>query len=265
MQGITSHGFIAPQFDPNDYVFGGDTKLAGTILMPDGQWDAHIPEKELQMKNRVETSNCTVYGTLNCLETIIKFKGLEVSEDNSERYNGVIAGTTRAGNTPKKAVESMRKEGIIPEERLPFDESITTFEEYYSPRPMEAKYLVEGNRFLNKYMIGYEWVFTSGMLSEKLEKLTQALTLSPLGVSVVAWRERDGLYWKERGQADTHWTMLYGYEYGKYWKIFDSYDNTHKKLEWLYDFGFAMRYELTETVGRESSYCFLEKLFSFWR
>jgi hypothetical protein len=52
------------------------------------------------------------------------------------------------------------------------------------------------------------------------------LQYSPLGVSVYAWERRpDGIYHKPKNApGDTHWAVCYGYEDGKYWKIYDSYD-----------------------------------------
>ena len=70
-----------------------------------------------------------------------------------------------------------------------------------------------------------------------------ALRFSPIGVSVFAWvKDTDGLYYKPKGQRDNHFVTLYGYKEGEYWKIFDHYDDTIKRLKWDYDFGFAKRY-----------------------
>ena len=79
-------------------------------------------------------------------------------------------------------------------------------------------------------------------LKQKQELLKIALRHSPLGVSVYAWAldDEDGLYFKNG--EDNHWCVCFGYEDGKYWKIFDSYDNSIKHLKWDFDFGFVKKY-----------------------
>jgi hypothetical protein len=190
--------------------------------------------------------NCTVYGTLNCLETLFKrLYGKEINK--SERYIGIMAKTSPGGNSPHKVIEEIRSEaGLIDECLLPFDDTINIWEEYYSPDPMTEKYKKEGKKFLDNFEIRHEWVFQEGEKNKK-NKLKDALKCSPLGVSVLGWEEgEDGLFTKEKGELDNHWVELYGYEEGKFWKVFDHYDDTYKKLTWDYDFGMAKRYYLKE-------------------
>ena len=74
-----------------------------------------------------------------------------------------------------------------------------------------------------------------------MAKLKDALKFSPVGVSVLAWAERNGLYYKPVGADDTHWTVCYKVDAENRPHIFDSYDNTLKILEPFYDFGQARR------------------------
>lgn len=234
---------------PEQHKLGAKTRITGTPLVPDGQWDTWLPNKERQRNAHFDTINCTNYGTLNCLETLIAFHDYEVPRNFSERYTGVETGTRRSGNFPHKVIEIIRTEsGVIPEHMLPFDESITSWEEYYYPNPMPARYKVEGARFLEMFRINHDWVFEPGdnvSVSRKQELLKEALAYSPIGVSVLAWKKRGDRYFKNEGESDTHWTMLFGYKDGEYWKIFDSYDESVKHLEWDYDFGYAKRYSIT--------------------
>ena len=100
-------------------------------------------------------------------------------------------------------------------------------------------------------------------LKEKQERLKKALQYSPLGVSVYAWvfDEESGLYVKENGQQDNHWCTLYGYKKGEYWKIFDTYDLTRKRLVWDYPFGCAKRYWLKKKVEQS----WFEKIINFFK
>ena len=63
-----------------------------------------------------------------------------------------------------------------------------------------------------------------------------ALKYSPVGFSTYAWtKDENGLYYRPQGETDNHFVCVYGYEEGKYWKVFDSYfDNAQvlKKIRW---------------------------------
>ena len=255
---IVNHGFLPDTITEEHHRLGGVTRIAGVPLRPDGQWDEYLPEKEIQHNAHFDTMNCSNYGTLNALETLANFHKYPSIIDNfSERYTGVQTGTTRAGNFPHEVAEVIRKEcGLIPEKSLPFNAAVTSWEAYYSPNPMTPQYEVEGNVFLNNYRINHDWVFLPrDPMQQKLVALKDALQFSPVGVSVLAWKQDDkGLYYKNAGESDTHWCMVYGYVEGEYWKVFDSYDNTHKKLRWEYDFGYAKRYALSINDSPQSNW-----------
>lgn len=217
----------------------------------DRQWDDFLPCKEYQSKGGLETYNCTNYGTLNAIE--ILYKRLFNKEVNySERYTGIMSGTTQEGNSIQNVIETIRKVcGLIPESLLPFDDSINTWDKYYSPKPMTQGLLDVGKAWLKQFQLGHEWIFTLGDGKDRVKRLKECLQYSPIGVSVCAWTEDNGLYIKEPGDQDNHWVCCYGYEDGQYWKIFDSYDNTNKKLAWDYSFGYGKRFVLTELMTPE--------------
>lgn len=252
---IRPHGFLAEEITPDQWVLGANTKIAGPKLMPGGHgWKEFLPPDELQNRNGLETSNCSNYGTLNCWETLGK-KKFGIKFNWSERYTGVGTGTTEQGNFPHKVAEIIRNDiGLIDEDLLPFSDDINEWNEYYAPKPMDPKLLTIGQKFLKRYKLGHDWVFVNGSLAQKQAKLKDALEYSPCGVSVVAWKERKGKMFKSIGEQDNHWVELYDYEDGVCWYVFDHYDNTHKKLEWDYDFGYAKRYSIefnTEPVVEE--------------
>ena len=234
---IVNHGFLPDKIEPDHYVLGAK-QLPEEVIRPDGQWDDFLPAREIQRKNDLETMNCSNYGTLNALETLqIALYGEE--KNWAERYLGVMSETTKEGNSPHKVAETIRNEsGCIPESILPFDDSIERWEQYYHPKPMTQNYISVGQQWLDYYEFGHEWVTPNS------NNLMEALTLSPLGISVFAWQYRNGLYWKNPSDGDNHWVCLYGYVKGKHWKVYDSYDDTTKELEWNYNFNFSKRYYL---------------------
>ena len=253
---IKGHGFLPPPDNPEDYVFGSQElgfKFPYEVLQEDGQWDAYLPKFEHQARQGFETANCTGYGTLNCLEILLR-KKYGIIEDFSERYIGVMADTWPPGNNPQTVIETIRKEsGLIKEEDLPFDNSVHTVSDYYSPKPMNGSLLARGLNWLENWTLKHEWVF-KGEVKNKPELIKAALRHSPLGISVYAWAldDADGLYFKNG--EDNHWCVLFGYEDKKYFKIFDSYDSSIKYLKWDTDFQFVKKYYIVKRAPQKRNW-----------
>lgn len=243
------HGFIPDLIEDNHYVLGGLASMPLEILQPTGDWSEFIPQVEVQRNEFFETSNCTAYGTLNALEFL--FKRLFGETKNwSERYVGISAGTRPPGNSPHKVIQTIRNEsGLLDESVLPF-KNINTLEEYYSPDPIPWLMKVNGSNFLDKYEIGHEWLWSGNQCFSKPNIIKEALKSSPLGASVYAWVEKNGLYVKPVGADDNHWCVIYAYKENEYWLIYDSYDKSVKKLEWDYDFGQIKRYSIKKVDSR---------------
>ena len=244
-----NYGFIAPVLDKEkDFFLGGFKSAPFEILQENGQWDKFLPPIEIQHNKIFDSYNCAGYGTLNALE-ILMLRKFGKSINFSERYTGICAGTYPPGNNPQTVITSIRGSGLIEEIYLPFTSFDTemTLENYYSPKPMRDSLKNKGKRFLEEYTIQHEWVYQPG---EKMSpiKLKAALKSSPLGVSVNAWSKEGELYIKEKGTRDNHWTLLFGYEDEKFWKIYDSYENNIKHLAWDYDFGYMKRYHISRTI-----------------
>lgn len=244
-----NHGLKFDTIQPEDYILGGG--MIGTKeIQPDGQWDGFLPADEFQNRNGLETMACTVYGTQNCIETLLQ-KVLFESDNFSERFTAILSGVGSDGNSPHKVAECIRSNGLIDDTKLPFDDTIKTWDDYYFPIPMSRKYRAEGLKWLKAYEIKHEWVFTSGTVKQKIEAIKNALTRSPVGLSVYAWYEEDGIY-KKIGE-DNHWVCCYGYD-DRGWKIFDSYDNTHKIYDFNADISMAKLYFVAKKNGIEKGW-----------
>lgn len=169
----------------------------------------------------------------------------------SDRFLGILAGTQPPGNDVHIVCEALRKGGAIPEAMLPFSDDIQSFTDYYSYKGANKDAcLNEGKNFLSQYAVEHEWVFNEGTPKEdRISLMKETLQYSPLGISVSAWYEKDGIY-IDNGQQNNHWVMCYGYSISNeqvFWKIFDSYDNTHKILHPDHNIGFCKRFRLTKT------------------
>lgn len=246
------HGFdpkiVVESKSPEDYVFG-DGQLeekfgaAKEVIKADGQWDKDLPKLEIQRFNWGDTYHCTVFGTENPIQTLMKAKYGQVDE-YSERFLGVLAGITQSGGSPNTVAEAWRKNGNLPYEFLPF-ENINSWAQFNSPKPMTNDLLQKGLEWIKNWEFGHDWVYP-GIAGNIKDAMKDALKYSPLGVGLYAWKfdSSRGVYYKPSGATDNHWVMCYGYVEGKYWKVYDHYDNELKKVDWDYPFQFVKRYTL---------------------
>lgn len=240
---IKDYGFHPDQveFKPEDYVFGAG-QLAGVVLQEDGDWTNWIPIFEAQAPG-YETSGCTVFGTLNALEML--HKRLFGNEPNySDRFTYINAGITLAGANPQNACESIRKQGVIDQELLPMPQ---TYAEFAQPKPMFDTLLDKGKQW--KFSFGHDWVLKNEVNNERLR---QALRYSPLGVSVTAWEEKDGVY-IDSGRLNNHWCVLVKFD-GDKPVVFDSYKKELKTLSADHKIFFAKRYSLSPQMKGEEVY-----------
>lgn len=237
------YGFIKPKIESDHYILGAYNSLPRDILQRNGQWDSYLPSEERQTNQLTETYNCTSFGSLNCIEILFrKLYGLE--ENYSDRYLGIMADTKPYGNDPHVVVEALRNKGLIKESTLPFTEDLNGWQEYYSFKGgSESDCKVEAIYLANKYEIGHEWVISNGASKEiRTSLMKQALQYSPLGVSVSAWNELEGVY-IDAGQPNNHWTVVYGYN-EKGWKCFDSYEPYKKIISFDHNIEYVKRFSL---------------------
>lgn len=230
------YGFVEPQDDETAYVLGGLTKLPKTISQPNGNWTPYLPIYEPQAEN-YETWGCTVWGTQNAIE--ILFKKLFGTEPNyAERFNYIRVQIREPGTDPHKTCESVRKDGLINAEILPVT---PTYEEFIEPDPLPGSILAKGQYWLTRYKFLHEWVFQNLQSPEEQTKLIrECLTYSPLGVSVTAWNEENGVY-VDNGQPNNHWCVLFN-EVSNGWEIFDSYDHSIKVIPFTHKIRFCKRF-----------------------
>src|SRR3990167_59139 len=231
---IKNYGYIKDSITKDDYILGGISKIPKEVLVPDGQWDNYLPTEEFQNIQGIETSACATFHTLNPVEILIK-RLYNKDENFSDRFLAWNSGTSTQGNSPHTVSEYLRKGGVPYQMQWPNFDNVDSFEEFYKTPP--AKLIEKARDFLNNYSFSHEWVNTD------TESLKNALQYSPLGASVQAWEEKDG-YNIRTQPKDNHWVVIYGYKDKEYWKVFDSYENTHKKLVWNYGFGMCKRYHI---------------------
>ena len=146
---------------------------------PGGHWKNVKIKDEKQRNKFFDSFGCTVYANENIVQILIKFL-YGIFEEYSERYNGVLANLKIGfGGSPHTAAETIRKQGLLPYEKLPFDESIKNAYQYYTPKPMTQAFINEGKKWLDRFEYGHEWFWD---FSHK--NMMKMLKYSPLGSGV---------------------------------------------------------------------------------
>lgn len=237
---MKNYGLVQGAEDNSAYVLGAIGGLPRVVLQPNRDWTPYLPKYEPQAVN-FETWGCTVWGTQNCAETLLaRVVSPEIEWNFSERFNYIIAGIKEPGADPHYVIETIREHGLIANYLLPMT---TTYAEFLTPKPMTDNFLEEGLKF--KFELKHEYVWKWGdnpTKEERIAKIREALQYSPLGVTVSAWFEENGVY-VDNGQPNNHWCMLFG-ESEKGWMIFDSYDQSIKTLSFDHKIAMCKRFHL---------------------
>ena len=235
---LVGHGFVPVPITLDQHIFG--VQRIGDPIQHNGDWRQYLPTEERQARLFFDTFGCTIYNTVKPIQ-ILERKLFGEQSDYSERFVYIGTETMPPGNNPHIIAEWIRKNGLIPEARLPFTDELQSLDQYASPKPLLSNHIEEGRRWIAQKDFLHDWVFSGGTPKEKNDALKEAIRRAPLAVSVVGWKEYNGIYVKDEGEPDNHWSCLVAFE-GDSPIIFDSYAPFIKKLAPLYDFGFAKRY-----------------------
>lgn len=231
-------GLILEPILPEDYQFGGETKLSGAIIEPSADWTPYLPTKEKQHNTPFDTQSCTSFATTSAIETLHK-KLFGIEPNYSDRFLSKIAETTPQGNTPKKVAEAWRKNGIVPESEWPFSEAIKSFADYFADIP--ARLFQMANIWLTQYTLGYEYVNASPA------NIKEALKRGTVCASFYAWvKDDNGVYYKPQNAVDTHWAQIAGFYPNGNYKVYDSYEPFIKEVRKDTYPAIAIRYSLTK-------------------
>ena len=202
--------------DERHHALGGVTNVK-TPLMPDGQWVKYLPDGEKQFNPFFDSFNCTGFTYADILE-ILWFFVFGVRRNFSDRGVGIVAGTKPPGNDPYVVAQAGKDNGLIDEELLPFNDSIKTVEEFYSPNPLPQELIKKGKEFLSEVTPNYAQVGRDN------ESGKIGLTYSPLETAVVAWyRDSEGYFYFPDGLPSNHDSKRVGYKEGVYWLFYDHY------------------------------------------
>ena len=240
-----------------DFIAGVSSPIPEKILLPSGNWDQFRPSHE-QQNLGFETSACTVFSALDCIETLFKyylknglidsenvlwlhkngyFVDLDRGEVNfSDRYTAQFAEIIPLTGTYQYKSNNALRRGLIPEAMLPY----TDKGEYKNPDNTPGGYFNRSAlttemsdlaaEFAKRFTINWHWV----------ENAKTALWQSPLQ-AVVKFANGEGIL-KPEGNLN-HAIMVF-YEESDHDDIDDSYLDRTKRYGKNYVFSF-IGYSLT--------------------
>lgn len=240
-------GYQPPVYDSTHYNFGGG-QLGDQPIVPSGQWDAWLPDPEIQTVNGVEPYACVSFATLNCVETLIR-QEFGDAFNYSDRWLAWRSGTqAKRGNDPHTVAETLRTRGDVLESAWPIDAHVQDFNSFYTTPPSWTGLLALD--FIDEFSYGHEWV--PGNPASMME----ALKYSPLNGAVYAWDVDPitGYFIRPPGAVSEHDVMVYGFEEGKYWKIYDSVSYEKKELAWNFGFDAVKRHTIHRQIVNKGAW-----------
>lgn len=256
-EGINTGVIIAP-IRPTDFVSGGESGIAPTVLEENAQYDPYLPDEESQWKHLFDSFACVTFSATNNIEILLNrliAKGLlpqkqlnflktegyidpQTSKVNfSDRFTAKMSGTTKNGNSLPAVGDSIRKlHGLLPEKDWMWPEEITDsmplddkWNLYYAEIPQNL--IDKAKRFLNYFDIGYQWV---ALGTSTPAQLKASLPQGPFQIAASVcspWNSNDGMPpIPACGCGSGHATVIYGYLETGAWKDFDHYKSFRKLL-----------------------------------
>lgn len=251
MKNIINHtkvkqSFVYPDLTDDHYRFGSGL-LVGEELRSNGDWRDYLPPEEDQNKRGVESSACFIEGQQHAIAIIEEEQLGEPNNNYSSRFNAKLSKGTAQGGNPITGADSIRHDGLVRDNSMPFSEDIQSWEDFHSWKGVnEQTVKIEGQNYLKKKSLGFDVVVERTQpIATKYLKMKQALKFSPLPASVSAWYEQDGIYVKPKGLRDNHLaTIVYIDEQNRPY-FWDTYAPYLKIGEPSYNVDFAMRWSVS--------------------
>lgn len=242
-------GFIEPKITVDNHVFGS-VGISLPVINPSGDWTEFLPEFETQFETTFETYGCSVFGSLNAIETLEKFLYGEFN-NYSDRFMYNEAKVTPPGADPHLIATTIRGSGLAYEIDLPA--ASPSLPEFMAPRPNSLELRIKGLKWLNKRQLGHQWLWTSKPdLQTRMSLIKEALTKGTVCCSVSGWFRNDkGLYYSPPGSINGHWTHIYkADETGIY--VFDTYEPHLKVLTLDHDIQYGKVYFFTKPTDQQN-------------
>lgn len=252
-------GVIIPEkIEESDFIAGGMSGIEFKIVEPTKNWLSFRSRDEQQLGVYFDSMGCVTFSALNSIEmqinrmiaygelpngTLLELGKLGFIDDDgkfnaSDRFTAKMSGTTKMGNSLNAVWESIRKDGLLPEQDLPFPSTQKTpvfdWDDFYAPISQEK---IEKAKEIFKYFdFNHEWIIIgAGQMGEgQRSVMDQHLAQAPLQVAAAVCRG-----WNEGGEkpvpncgsiSTQHATVIAGIEGNKDFIDVDHYRPFIKKL-----------------------------------
>lgn len=183
-----------------DFILGASPLITPEI-MPTGDWSPYVPGGETQARMfTFDTLSCATFSALNIVETWVNYfianNKLTVGQletlnqlgffkdgkfNAADRFTAIMSGTTQQGNYLQNVWDSIRKDGLLPEQDLPFDPNFKSWGEYHNPNAITQVMKDKAKKILDIFEFSYEWVVIGKDISGLIP---QALKTAPLHVGI---------------------------------------------------------------------------------
>lgn len=234
---------MKPSFDPNkerleqdgsEYLFGA-TSQPGLFSIPLEKRENYLPQGQVQYSHFADYQDCATRAPLNALKAQLDYAyktGLMSAEnrewykangyldnDLSNRFNAILSGTTKQGNSLKAPLQSIHADGVIPQSLLP--ETDLTWEQYHDPKAITQKMRDLGAEFAKRFLVSYEKVHRSHFHEVSKDDF--------LSVALFAWPQPENGVYPATSDAPNHAVAIYKPRYF----VMDNYLDENRKNDFI--------------------------------
>ncbi len=242
--------FVYPKIDEKTRMFG----LNPSVINHTGDWGAFLPPEELQKRGNIESSACYIEAQQHTIATLQECIYGLLDPNYAARYNALLSNGTEWGGDPIAGAESIRKDGLVKEESMPFGDYIESWWDFHSWKGVsETVCRSEGTRFTQNWKTNYKVVFERNEpVAMKYAKMREWLKSSPMPISVYGVTGSDGNYIpKPKGVGDTHMVQARFIDSHNRIHVRDTYKPFNKVLPENYNPDFGMAWVITKVNPEE--------------
>lgn len=267
MQDITKNtGIIVEQPRDTDYIAGLESGVAFQSVLAGGDWTPHLPSDERQSGRFTDTMACVTFSALNVIEAqfnlaiaqgrlrtdvLIWLQDNGYMEDGATHVNfadraiAKLSGTGRNGNSLVNVVDAIRKYGLVPEKDWAYDRDTFDWDTYYAEVPDWV--VAKGKEFLRVVgTIVYEWIPNNPIQRATPDVIAHHLEQAPIQIATAVcppWNTEAVI--AACGLSVCHATTLYAVVSGQFFRDFDHYVPTRKRLALDYPIPWLLKIVLT--------------------
>jgi hypothetical protein len=201
--------FIYPEITEETRKYG-NAFLSRPIINPTGDYRDKLPLESPQRRYGVEPSTCYLFAQTHADATYEEAVFDEHDNDYAERFPAQFTGGTPQGGNPIKGANAIYDNGSVPEESMPFDKNIKSWEEYHSWKGVDKNKVIQEGKDDRKIRRRYGVVLfeRNTPLETKYKLMEEASKRGVVCISVWGVQEGNTYAPKPPGIHDTHMVQV---------------------------------------------------------